>query len=395
MNVEADVEKRLQALVAKDRIRIKEFFIDFDKLRKGQVGEAGFRTCMGTLNVRFSEEEITSLINKYKCTNGLINYADFCKNIDTVFSDKGDPTAVIENSKSSANFTDAEKDIVISLLAAIRTEIKNKRILIKPQLEDYDRTKSCHITAEQFRRVLKELKLIPPDESMFQLLLRKYFDKGNVREINYFKFCADIDRPEDIFPQYVPKNPSQEERYLQGQLRDAGSTYFQTATSGLDVINNRFMQKRVETSNNPSDIEERLQALVVMKRVRIEEFFFDFDKLRKGKVTKNQFESILSMLNISLTFEELNSLFQKYKTNDPQLTFNYHDFCKSINSAFTTYGIQKDPKAQVSAVTVDNTVKARRKYLDITDDEAAAIEHILEEYRAAVRIKRIQLKPMF
>ena len=40
MNVELDVEKRLQALVAKDRIRIKQFFIDFDKLRKGWVGEA-------------------------------------------------------------------------------------------------------------------------------------------------------------------------------------------------------------------------------------------------------------------------------------------------------------------------------------------------------------------
>lgn len=40
MNVELDVEKRLQAMVAKDRVRIKEFFIDFDKLRKGYVGEA-------------------------------------------------------------------------------------------------------------------------------------------------------------------------------------------------------------------------------------------------------------------------------------------------------------------------------------------------------------------
>lgn len=40
MNLELDVEKRLQAMVAKDRIRIKEFFIDFDKLRKGYVGEA-------------------------------------------------------------------------------------------------------------------------------------------------------------------------------------------------------------------------------------------------------------------------------------------------------------------------------------------------------------------
>jgi hypothetical protein len=47
------------------------------------------------------------------------------------------------------------------------------------------------------------------------------------------------------------------------------------------------MQKRVEQSNNPSDIEDRIRAAVVMKRVRVEEFFRDFDKLRKGRVTKN------------------------------------------------------------------------------------------------------------
>lgn len=55
-----------------------------------------------------------------------------------------------------------------------------------------------------------------------------------------------------------------------------------------------------------------------MKRVRIEEFFNDFDKLRKGKVTKHQFQSILSMLNFHLTFQELESLADRYKTNDPE-----------------------------------------------------------------------------
>lgn len=40
LNVELDVEKRLQADVSKERIRIKQFFIDFDRLRKGFVGEA-------------------------------------------------------------------------------------------------------------------------------------------------------------------------------------------------------------------------------------------------------------------------------------------------------------------------------------------------------------------
>ena len=37
---EGEIEKRIQARIAKDGIRIREFFIDFDKLRKGTVGEA-------------------------------------------------------------------------------------------------------------------------------------------------------------------------------------------------------------------------------------------------------------------------------------------------------------------------------------------------------------------
>ena len=77
---------------------------------------------------------------------------------------------------------------------------------------------------------MKELALIPPEEELFQFLIRKYLDKGNIREINYFKFCADIDRPEDIFPQYIPKKPVKEEVFFHGQLRDAGSTYFKDQT---------------------------------------------------------------------------------------------------------------------------------------------------------------------
>ena len=80
------------------------------------------------------------------------------------------------------------------------------------------------------------------------------------------------------------------------------------------------------------------------------------------------------MLNFKLTKEEFMSLAMKYKTDDPEGNkFNYVAFCQTINAAFTTYGIQKDPLASVSPVTVDKTVLARRKYLDITDEEFVAI----------------------
>lgn len=71
-------------------------------------------------------------MNKYRLDSGLINYADFCGNVDYVFSDIADPNVIIENSKSTANFTDDEKDTLLALLSAIRTEIANKRVLIKP-----------------------------------------------------------------------------------------------------------------------------------------------------------------------------------------------------------------------------------------------------------------------
>ena len=90
--------------------------------------------------------------------------------------------------------------------------------------------------------------------------MRKYLDKGNVREINYRDFCADIDQPKDMFVQYIAKHPEPEVNQLNGTLRNAGHTYFAADTVGLDVINNRFLEKRVETSNCPLDIEDRLRA---------------------------------------------------------------------------------------------------------------------------------------
>ncbi len=108
------------------------------------------------------------------------------------------------------------------------------------------------------------------------------------------------------------------------------------------------MQPGVHIANDPSDVEKRLQAAVVMKRVRIEEFFRDFDKLRKGKVTVPQFRSVLSMLNFPLTEGEFNSLAHKYNVDGH---FGYAQFCAAINLAFTQKGIDKDPIASVKPVT--------------------------------------------
>ena len=40
LTIEMDAMKKIQAEVYKHRIRVKEYFHDFDKLRKGSVSEA-------------------------------------------------------------------------------------------------------------------------------------------------------------------------------------------------------------------------------------------------------------------------------------------------------------------------------------------------------------------
>jgi hypothetical protein len=60
-------------------------------------------------------------LTKYRASNGLINYAEFCDNVNHVFSDTCNQVDVIENSKSTASFTDAEKGIAMDLLLAIKT----------------------------------------------------------------------------------------------------------------------------------------------------------------------------------------------------------------------------------------------------------------------------------
>jgi hypothetical protein len=69
--------------------------------------------------------------------------------------------------------------------------ISSQRILIKQQLQDYDRTKSSFITREQFVRVLDNLNLVK-NQVLVDILCRKYARSVNPKEIIYTDFIADV-----------------------------------------------------------------------------------------------------------------------------------------------------------------------------------------------------------
>jgi Ca2+-binding EF-hand superfamily protein len=388
----------LNALLEKvSNYAFKEYFLDFDRLRKGVVSEARFRSAIGNVNVEFFESHIQELLARYSTGTGMVDYTAFWEDVNKLFR-REETAATLGRSKGK--LANEEAKLIYDCLNDIRSCIKSNRILLKPSFADFDKTNIQRITVQQFSRVLKQLHLMPSEE-VFDLICQQYFDKGNTREVNYVKFCHDVDRPEDMLEQLgldYEKHSSggavkEEKAIPEATLSRTKSNFFAESTKGINVLENRFSKPTINLSNDPNDIEYRIQTEVLMKRVRIGEFFRDYDKLRKGKVTPSQFKVALSILNFKMTDEEYDTLTQRYKTDDGMV--NYAAFVDNIDSAFTIKGIDKKPSVRVVKYTPKTILQMSRKHLEFDKNEIKAMVELMEEYRSAVKVKCLNLKPMF
>lgn len=156
-------------------------------------------------------------------------------------------------------------EVMVAAIIEIRRLIVSNRILLKPSFQDFDRTKSCHVTDQQFQRVLKNLGLLPASDQVFDLIIRKYLDKNNKREVNYFAFCADVDRPEDMFPQLASAQRAKEKKGSKPSSAEAPTAaitasnfFYPGSTRDINVLENRYLQPAVHIAHDPSDVETRL-----------------------------------------------------------------------------------------------------------------------------------------
>ena len=88
--------------------------------------------------------------------------------------------------------SEAESNKLNEILEKYRVAIQNKRVLIKPNFEDFDITKQGYITKNQFLRILNQFNLFPDPESL-NLILKRFTDKANLNEVNYYDFCRIVD----------------------------------------------------------------------------------------------------------------------------------------------------------------------------------------------------------
>jgi len=292
------------------------------------------------------------------------------------------------NVKSTALFTNEEEQALSATLEKISQLIHNCRILMKPIFQDFDKTKVSHVTDFQFSRVLKQTHLMP-SEKEFELITRKYKDLNNLHDINYIEFLQAVDKPLSKIDNKPFQFTTTPEFFTQPQISQVEANKIKQS----NVLQHNFLDPTVNLKTDPTNVEQRIQAQVVMKGIRIEEFFKDFDKLKKGTVTQQKLRSVSAMLGITLTESEYSVLQEKYAT--PDGLFNYDLFCHNINSIFTNVALQKEPTADVKQRNSNDTLLARKCALPMDKEMQVKINLILNGVIRCMSVRRIAIKPFF
>lgn len=377
--------QRIKNFVYTRRLRIKEFFLDFDPLRTGRCTRPQMARALSNVGTMGLTLEETDLLADFFEEHGpgaqkpqTINYYKLCSLIDEVFIEReGAPEASPSSPGRStmSTFRPAsykEGDEVNMLLHRLATLCQTRGVHLKASFQDYTSSPSPtpsrtspkgggKCTVGQFVKAFPFAKDF--SEKDISMLIDRYRTKTG--DVHFQALHNDVSEVMSNDPQPFPRS----DLFLRPDESD--------------------------WSHRDLSVVRKLQAKAVEKRVRLFELFQDFDPLRKGFCTVGQVRTVLTLANLAkdINKDDFDQLVQSYSREDG--LFGYAWFCEQIDEAFTTKHLEQAPLATVSMPDSTVTSPARRNYIrldQLTQNRVAEVEDCL---RAKIRVRRILIKPMF
>ena len=134
------------------------------------------------------------------------------------------------------------------------------------------------------------------------------------------------------------------------------------------------------------------------QRIRIQDFFGDFDRLRCGSITPTQFARALGLAGFTMTEAQYSELSDAYPSAVADRPVCYKDFCADVNGVFTKYHLEKAPLEHVepkpaSLLDTERFSAKPTRSLGTEDDER--VDQILDAIAEGVRKRRVEVKPFF
>lgn len=378
---------KVRAQVTQRRLRMDDFFTDFDRLNRGRITPEQFRRVLTVSRILLSDEEKAALVDAFdaitmEATSSRpaasqprpreeVNYVAFLK----ALRDKEPPKELLAHKhRKPIHMTEEENARLLPTMQLIRHAVSARGIHIVPPFRDMDPLNTGKVTASQFERCIPFDTL---DPVALALLVKKYGDgEGNVY---YMMWCADVD-------------PTlQEQDLLQG-----GVTATNPAPSTL------FFCGSYKNPNLTSDELIRiLREQFALYRLRCEDYFTDFDKFKTGTVTPAQFESALGRLNFvkfSLTKENTEALVKAYTVGHREAGDAYAFSIPRVNYRSFLYDTNPKNFPVISADGQESSnyfISTHAADTFLTQEgELAAADRVLDRVRRLVKANRIFLSPV-
>ena len=359
------VEERIKAKVFPRRVRIKEFFRDYDKGRCGYITLSQFHRALDLCQLELSPGDIEALAAKYQGTDqwGRVNYTAFAAVIDAVFVTEGletMPLAAVTTGFSAtrnlalgkpvAALTAAEEAALPEVLARLKTFVATRKILMKTFFKDAEHNQNSvmiaeHVTKNQFTAAIVTLSmsLSPVDTN----LLCKAFDDRGDGTVNHRLFCSEVDDPATwgVDP-------------ITGPANGTGPDHPGAPKGGK--------QPPVVPTAEVQALVDKITKVARVNSIRVHEFFQDFDKLRANAIPHKKFISGLTMAlektGLYLCEADLMAITECFKADKVETTslnstvdmieqpayfkqfyVRWLDFCDAVDMANTIKGLENMP----------------------------------------------------
>ncbi|ESO00551.1 hypothetical protein HELRODRAFT_175512 [Helobdella robusta] len=210
----------LKTKLAKQNLRVKDWFKDYDKLNTGYVTKSNFRRSLDQFRFEIKELESCLLEDHYKCPSdpNKINYVDFSNELESIFACPNlekTPTKECEPFSvpgrcDLVTLTEEEEQLLACCLQKLLnmqtntpktncppTQYKAIHPSFYPFLRDFDKVNVGAVSKTQFRRALDELGLGSEinNEAAWNVIFKKFaIPIGSREDVDYFTFGIWLDR---------------------------------------------------------------------------------------------------------------------------------------------------------------------------------------------------------
>ncbi|KAI8915263.1 hypothetical protein DFJ77DRAFT_461862 [Powellomyces hirtus] len=384
-----EVENKLRAHVFAHRIRVSDLFMDFDRLRSNFVSATQFRRCIGAIlhkgvSSPLTEAEVETLMAYYDVKdNKMIKWTSFVDSIDRVFGAKRleqyptlqspDPKDVVKNLRALSPDSARALQQIIQRLKAF---VKHHGSDVKTWFYDFDKHNNGFITINQFRRGIPANLLSMKEQD---LLIDQYTFHNSV---NYFKLNTDVNRK-------VRRQVNQEPQSVVGPISNPNYRT-QFVPVGTEELIYPPRERYNQFGPTGEEVEDKIKKHVYKDRIRVIEFFRDYDRHNNGLVAEAQFRAALRIASIELKEPEIRALLNVYQEPDGRV--RYRQFSDSIEQVFTMKDLEKDPLLEVGPIPRELLVQGANT---LAPEEEVRCKELLDRLHGLVKERHLLMEPFF